>query len=392
MAKKKRGQNEGSIYQRQDGRWVAAITVQGKQVTKYCKTKRECQEWIKQQQALLDNGVDLIAAQVTVATFLDEWLVAHSASVRDSTIIQYRQIVNQHIKPTLGSIKLKDLRPDQIQRLYNQKLSSRVSNRSVQLIHGVLHCALNYALRQGLLGRNPSDPVEKPRQRRPEIKTLNDQQARAFLLASRTSRHATLYYVAITTGLRQGELLGLKWSDLDWGKKQVYVQRQVKRIPKQGIQFLEPKTHTGRRIIELGSATIAHLREHLKQQALERQIAGERWQEHDLIFPSTTGTPMDCHNLLKDFKELLRQCNLPEIRFHDLRHTAATLMLQQNVHPKVVQERLGHADISLTLNTYSHVMPGMQADAAERLDELLTPIEVTAEFDEVHPPSAGQPE
>ena len=377
---KKRGQNEGSIYKRSDGLWTAQVTVQEKRLTKYCKTQKECREWIKAQQAQMDNGVDLLAAQITVEKFMDEFLQAHTVSVRPSTIIQYRQIFNQHINPFIGHMKLKDLRPDQVQSLYNKKLKSGCSNQTVLLIHSVLHRALNHALRMGLVGRNAADAVSKPRQYRKEMHTLDDNQVRTLLLASEESRYSMLFYMAVTTGLRQGELFGLKWSDLDWKSRKLRVQRQIKRIAGQGAVFTEPKTKAGRRQVVLSPAAIERLCKHYQRQQLERQFAGDKWQEMDLIFPSSIGTPMDTHNMRKEFKEILANAGLPDIRFHDLRHTAATLMLQQNVHPKVVQERLGHSDISLTLNTYSHVLPGMQEEADEKLDELLTPIDISKDL------------
>ncbi len=197
------------------------------------------------------------------------------------------------------------------------------------------------------------------------------------------SRNAAYFYLAITTGLRQAELFGLKWSDLDWETLRLQVQRQVQRVRGNGLIFTDPKTATGRRVVILGKSTKTVLQNHLKRQQLERKFAGDKWIDNDLIFTSTIGTPVDHRNLFREFKKLLKEAGLPEIRFHDLRHTAATLMLQQNIHPKVVQERLGHSDISLTLNTYSHVLPGMQEEAAEKMDRLLTPIEISGELGKV---------
>ena len=159
--------------------------------------------------------------------------------------------------------------------------------------------------------------------------------------------------------MREGELLGVKWADLDWLTRHMSVQRQLQRLSEQGLVFSEPKSASRRRVIVLGSATIEKLREHYQRQQWERLAAGDRWVENDLVFPTTIGTPSDWRNLVRNFKDLLRASNLPAIRFHDLRHTAATLMLQQGIHPKVVQERLGHSQISLTLDTYSHVLPNM---------------------------------
>jgi integrase len=319
-------------------------------------------------------------ANATLTTFLEEWLKGYVQAVRSKTYYQYVQIVRQHICPSLGDIKLKDLRPDQIQNLYNKKIAQGTSPRTVLLIHAVLHRGLNYALKWGLLGHNPAQAVTRPRFKRPEVKTLSDSQVRVLLSASKVTRNEALFWLAVTTGMRQGEILGLKWSDLDWRTKRLQIQRQLQRLKNEGMTFSEPKSAAGKRSIMLSSTTVEKLRDHLDHQQQERQIAGPNWQENDLIFPSIIGTPLDHRNLFRDFKELLNNTGLPNIRFHDLRHTAATLMLLQGIHPKVVQERLGHSDISLTLNTYSHVLPSMQEEAAEKMDELLNPIEVSQEI------------
>jgi len=172
----------------------------------------------------------------------------------------------------------------------------------------------------------------------------------------------------------------LKWSDLDWQTRRLQIQRQVQRRKGKGLVFCEPKSASGRRVISLGEKTIEILRGHREKQLMEQIVAGDKWKENDLIFPSPIGTPQDCANVLKAYKKCLEKAGLPNLRFHDLRHTAATLMLQQEINPKVVQERLGHSDISLTLNTYSHVLPSMQEKAAEKMDELFTLTEVSNEL------------
>jgi integrase len=184
-----------------------------------------------------------------------------------------------------------------------------------------------------------------------------------------------LYYLAITTGLRAGELLGLKWDDLDWAMGCLHVQRQVQRVPGSGLALLEPKSAAGRRVVVLGQTMMTVLDEHFKKQDRLRTFAGERWQDHGMIFTSQTGTCLDHRNVYREFKEILRKAGLPDIRFHDLRHTAATLMLRDGIHPKIVQERLGHAQISITMDTYSHVLPAMQDEVAKKMDELIAPIQ-----------------
>lgn len=387
----KRGQNEGSIYRRKDGSYSTQISQEGKRVTKYFKTHHEANKWREDYLSQIEGGLSIAGAEKTTKEFLEGWLDTKKESVRSKTIEQYRQIVFQHIVPGIGKLKLKDLSPDKIQDFYAKESSRGVGKRTIQLIHCVLHSSLKQALLWGLIGRNPSDAVIKPKIKHNEMHTLNDTEVRNLLLNSKGTRLNTLLHLAITTGLREGELLGLKWSDFDFDRRSLQIQRQLQRLKDKGLVFSEPKTALGRRKVILGRTEIELLHDHKKQQEIERRFAGEKWHEDDLIFSSSIGTPWDPRNLVKLFKQLLRKAKLPNIRFHDLRHTAATLMLLQGIHPKVVQERLGHSDISLTLNTYSHVLPGMQKEAADKMDELISLIDVTSEIkDEMKLPSRLQ--
>lgn len=381
----KRGNNEGSVFKRKrDDLWVAQVTIQGRHVSKYFKSQKEARTWLQETLSQIQNGMTLTAARVNVKVFLEEWLDSYKSSVRPKTIRQYAQIVHQHILPYFGEIKLKDLRPDQIQALYNAKLATGVSPRTIILIHAVLHRSLKKAMKWGLIGRNPADAVDRPRFRKKEMLILTDNQARAFLSASKGTRFEALFWIALSTGMRQGEILGLKWTDLNWKTRKLHIQRQIQRIQGEGLVFTEPKSASGRRTIVISETTLRVLQEHFKLQQQEKVFAGNNWVEVGLMFPSTIGTPLDHRNLYRVFKEKLNRAGLPNIRFHDLRHTAATLMLQQGIHPKIVQERLGHADISITLNIYSHVLPSMQEEAAEKVDEVLKPIDVSNEFNKIN--------
>lgn len=377
---RKRGQNMGSVYRRNDGRWVGQVTIESEKHYKYFKTQREAREWVQKTTIQVDDGLSFSATQITFKEFMHYWLDSAKPSIRPNTVRQYGYVVNNHIPDGLGKVKLKDLRPEMIQVLINKKLEEGLSTRTVELIFAVVRRALNQAVQQSILPRNPIKGVTKPKPKRPEMVTLTDTQVRTLLLAVRDTRFEALYQIAVTTGMRKGEILGLKWSDLDWVNRTLHVQRQLLRINNQGLVFDAPKSKASRRVIVLGEATIEKLRGHQTLQHKERLFAGERWQEYDLIFPSTIGTPMEPRNCVRHFKETLREANLPNVRFHDLRHSAASLMLQQGTHPKIVQERLGHASISLTLDTYSHVIPTMQEEVAAKIDELLTPIDVSVEL------------
>jgi integrase len=369
---KRRGNGEGSISRRKDGRWYARVSLpNGQRHGKYFPSQRECREWLKETLAQVDDGLTAEGANEMLSTFLERWLVIIADSLRPSTVRAYTNSVRKYIMPGIGRRRMKDLRPDHIQQLYAKCKRAGAKEGTLKAIHVALHCALNSALRCGALKRNPADVVNKPRVHHREMKTLTLDQVQVLLDATREHELGTLLHLAISTGLRQGELLGLRWSDLDWKTGVLQVQRQLQRVAGQGLQFMEPKTSAGRRSVVLGRELLARLGEHRKRQMEYRLIAGARWQESGLIFPSTIGTPMDARDLLRNFKAVLAAAGLPEVRFHDLRHTAATLMLQQGVPFKVVQESLGHARSSLTLDVYSHVVPAMQQDAADRMEAAL---------------------
>ena len=389
---KKRAQGEGSVYKRKDGLWVAQVTIQGKHVSKYFKMQSEARIWLQSTRTQIQDGLTLAGAQTFLKDFLEHWLKSYASSVRPNTIRSYAGVIQYHILPALGNIKLKDLSIDRIQMFYNNETENGTSPRMVQYIHSVLRRSLNFALRWGLLVRNPALGAIRPKLLKTEMKTLNGDQVRVFLSAAKGTRNEALFWIAVSTGLREGEILGLKWSDLDWKTKRLQVKRQLQRLKGEGLVLTEPKSAAGKRLIILSSATLTVLQKHLNLQQEEKMFGGENWQENDLIFPSTLGTPLDPSNMSKDFKDTLKMARLPNIRFHDLRHTAASLMLLQGIHPKIVQERLGHSDISLTLNTYSHVIPTMQEEAAEKMDEILVPIEVSATLNKIKEPSPSYSE
>lgn len=229
----------------------------------------------------------------------------------------------------------------------------------------MLHAALKQAVKLGLASHNPTDGARPPRAPAEEMKILNESQASQLLLAANGTRLEALLHLALSTGMRQMELLGLKWIDLDWIRKTLQVKRQLERTDGEGVHFIRPKTRSGRRTIDLGTHTISVLRQHEQRQFLEKKAAGERWTEYDLIFSTSLGTPINPRNLVRDLKQLLKGAGLPDIRFHDLRHIAASLMLNNGAPVLVVSRRLGHARASITLDVYAHLIPRMQAEAAE---------------------------
>ena len=373
---KKRANNEGSIYQRKDRTWRAQVTVDGRRLSHNGKTKKECQEWLKETLSLMETGLSFEGAQTKLVDFLSRWLVSIEATLRPSTWFQYQQIVRDHIIPYLGDFKLQELRPDHIQRLYDEKLRQGIGKRTVQLTHSVLHRSMVHAVKLGLIGRNPASATMPPKPRFKEMKIFDESQVSRMLVAAIGDRNELLYHMAVVTGMRQSEMLGLQWKDLDWKNRSLKVQRQLNRVRGVGYRFAPPKTKAGRRTIVLGKKSIQKMREHQDRQHVERLLVGNRWRDHDLVFPTTIGTPMDQRNLLRDFKSLIQKAGLPEIRFHDLRHTAASIMLNHGVPLIVVSRRLGHSKPSITLDIYGHLIASLQAEAAEKIDDLITPVEV----------------
>jgi integrase len=278
--------------------------------------------------------------------------------------------------PYLGKSRLQDLRVEHIEGLYQVLLQEGVSVRNVRYVHSLLHRSLSDAVKRGVVGLNAAHGARQPKMVFQEMKILDENQVMQFFIAVQNDRNNALYHMAIKTGMRKGELLGLKWTDLDWNRGTIRVQRQVQRVTGQGMVFMSPKTKAGRRSIALGDETLRVLREHLITQKVEREIAGNHWQDFDLIFPSSVRTPQSPTNLLKVFKSNLKRAGLPVIRFHDLRHTAASLMLNQGVPAFVVSRILGHSKPSTTMDIYGHLIPAMHVGIGNLMDELLTPIPV----------------
>lgn len=373
---RKRGQNEGSIYKRTDGRWVAVANLgyrNGKRWRKafYGKTRKEVQERLTSALSALQGGVAPIPEKQTVQQFLDDWLKdSVKQTVRPRTFIRYGEHVRLHINPTLGHIKLSKLTPQRVQSLLNELLKNGLAPSTVVYTHAVLRRALRQALRWNYVSRNSASLVDAPRVEEKEVDPLNPDQARVFLNSIKGDRLEALYSVALAVGLRKGEALGLRWDDIDLDEGTLRVRWSLQRIDGK-LVLVEPKSKQSRRSISLPQTAVAALKRHRVGQLQERLLAGSRWQENGFVFPSTIGTPMDTRNLTRHFNKALRNAGLPTKRFHDLRHTCASLLLAQSVHPRVVMEILGHSQISLTMDTYSHVIPELQKEAAAQMDALL---------------------
>ena len=371
----KRANGEGTVYQRKDGRWVASIILEnGKRKSIYCKTQQEAVKAARKAGVEKDQGTLIATPDQTLKTFLTAWLRDTAQhNVRPRTYIRYRELIELHVLPTLGQVKLQKLLPQQLQHLYNTKLQEGYAPQTVKHIHRVLHRAFDYAVRWDLITRNLCDAVDAPRVPKKEMQVLNAEQAQQFLAAAKGDSFEALYVLALTTGAREGELLGLKWEDLDLEHGKLHIKRTISRVPKQGFKVAEPKTPKSRRCIHLTALAINALREHRLRQNEAKLAAGSTWDNQGWIFCNAIGRPIEVGKMLgRSFRPILIKAGLPIIRFHDLRHSAASLLLSMNIHAKVVSEILGHSQISLTLDTYSHVLPSLQEEAMNRLNTLLS--------------------
>ena len=383
----RRGNGEGTIVRRQDCRWAAAVSLpSGGRKWIYGRTRKDVADRMAKVLSELQRGMLPPPENLTVGDLLKQWLEegAH-ASVRSSTYRSYADIVKLHLEPELGRVRLVKLQPSHVERLLKRKLDSGLSPRRVEYIRAVLRRALNRALRWGLVGRNVATLVDAPRVVRPEVQPFTQAEVKAFLRAIRGDRLEALYVLALSAGLRQGELLGLRWQDVDTKGATLTVRRSLQRVNGR-FEFVEPKSARSRRTVALPKSAAEALEHHEWRQGQERRAAGRRWENHDLVFASALGRPLDGTNMTHRFQKLLADAKLPRRRFHDLRHSCATLLLAQGVPARVVMEILGHSQISVTMNTYSHVLPEVQREAADRMDSALR----GQEPDEAPTPTAGR--
>ena len=374
----RRGNREGSITKRKDGLYMARYTVEmtsgkKKRKTIYAKTRQEAAEKLTKAMADRDGGLVFEDENMRVADYLDTWLKGLTGSVRQSTLDGYEIAVRVHIKPALGRLMLKKLTPAHVASFYQDKLTDGAAPASVNKLHVTLHKALDQAVKWNMIPRNVSEAVKAPRPApTKEMRTLSANQARMMLRTAQGDRLEALYVLAIHTGMRQGELLALKWPDVNLRDGRVSIRRTITRSGGR-LQLGEPKTAKSRRTITLTTGSLNALRAHRKRQLEEMMQRTGLWQDHGLVFASEVGTLINPTNLRRrHFASLRKRAGLPaDTRFHDLRHTCATLLLGKGVHPKFVQELLGHDNIAITLDTYSHVIPSMGDATARAMEDAL---------------------
>ncbi len=370
---------ESSIHQDAAGRWHGYVSMglkrEGQRDRRHVSAAKRA-EVVRKVRALeqqRDSGVVQAAGRApTVAEWLGHWLDTIAVrKVRASTLQGYRGKVNGRIIPAVGHHRLDRLQPEHLEAWYIELADEGLASSTVLQLHRILSRALKVAMQRGKIARNVCSLVDAPSLRRDEVVPFSTEEARALLTAARGLRNEARWSVALALGLRQGEALALRWEDIDLDTGTLTVKRSMQRLVGKGLVFDEPKSRAGRRAIMLPNGLRYALRAHRAAQLEERLAAGSEWQEHGLLFAQVNGRPIDPGSDWKSWKTLLALADVRDARLHDARHTAATLLLQQGVPARVAMQILGHSQISLTLGTYSHVVPELAQEAAERIDRVL---------------------
>jgi integrase len=381
----------GSVVKRGDGYSVVVDLdrdpVTGKRRQKWhsgFRTKRVAERALSEIVASVHAGHYLEPTKQTLTDFVTDWLTAIEPTIRPSTHHSYGRNLRLHVLPHLGSVQLRRVDAGMLNALYaallaDGKLTNAnggaggLSPRSVRYVHTIIHRAFRDAVRWGRIGRNPADAADPPRASavvRPTMTTWTADQVRAFLDHTADHRLHAAFVLLATTGMRRGEALGLRWSDVDLTAGRVSISQTVIMVH-HDIRIGAPKTARGRRTVALDPGTVTALREHRHRQLAERLLMGAGFTDHGLVFCRPDGGPLHPERFSRMFSRELAKIGLPAIRLHDLRHTWATLALSAGEHPKVVQERLGHANVSITLDVYSHVSEGLHGDAASRVASII---------------------
>jgi len=334
--------------------------------------KSDAQKRLNELLVSLEKGIYTPPGRLTVAEHLRNWLEGYvKTSCGMRTLDGYQSIVECHLIPALGQLQLKHLHPQVIQAYYG-KACERLSARTVHKHHRLLSQALKYAVRQGYLGRNPCDLVDPPSWKGKTMRTLTPSEVEVLFDTAKDSYYYPVYYTAVSTGLRQAELLGLRWRDVDLDMLSISVAQVLYK--RRGVcQFKEPKTSHSRRRVAMTPKLALFLREYRAERERLYQQLGKELTLDDLVFTSVAGKPIDPCVLTHAFTRMARQAGLEGVRFHDLRHTFASLMLLRGAKPKVISEALGHSSVAFTMDVYSHIIEGMQEDAMALLDEVLPP-------------------
>ena len=371
----KRGNREGSIYKRADGRWVASVTIGGGQPRKYLygRTRQEVARKLTQALKATQDNLPIPSSRLTLAVFADKWLASVRSSLRPRTYQSYESALRVHILPSLGRIQLDALQPSDLELLYARLTQDGLSAQSIRTYHVRVHTMLNRAVKWGVLTRNVASLVALPRIVPRELAVFSHQEAKAFLQAAIGHRLEALFVLALTTGARQGELLGLRWDRVDLDNGHIDIRQALQRIDGR-FQLVEPKTSSSARRVALTDIAVEALRHHHTRQLKEALRLGQAWDnDMDLVFCTTIGSPLDKANVTRrEFRSVLRHAGLtPQLRFHDLRHISASLALGEGMSVTSVSEMLGHSSPATTLRVYAHAIPGADRLVADALQNLL---------------------
>lgn len=371
--------NNGSVRQRPDGRWEARATVGGKRVSFYAERQSDALKAMRAAQKAADDGAYFEPKRVTVAAWLDTWLAEYvGPSVKPLSLSAYQSRVNTHIKPALGHIRLQELNPTQIQAFYNSlSRKKNLSPKTVKNVHGILHKCLGQAVKLRYLGYNPCDCCELPRMERREIQPLTETEIRAFLAEIREGEPLRdLFTVALFTGMREGEICGLAWDGVNFRAGTITVKQQLQREKKKGgCHYIATTKNDRTRTITAAPYVMGILREIFTEQKRQHLLAGLAWKnEWNLVFVRPDGSFIPPQTALKRFKAAAARIGRPDARFHDLRHTYAVTALQEGDDVKTVQQNLGHATASFTLDVYGHVSEKMKEESAARMEKFIEKI------------------
>jgi len=336
-------------------------------------SKRDAEKRLSELLHQQDTGTYIQTGKAKLADYLERWLKEYVwPNLAPRTAESYEHIARHYISPYLGNYELVNLKPEHLQQFYSTELASGLSPQTVRHHHTMLHKALQNAVEWGLVIRNVADAVSPPHTQQHEMQTWNEDEIMLFLDASKSTPYYEIFYLALFTGMRRSELLALRWQDIDSILGQIYVNRSVHVLKGSLVHFRTPKTAKGRRTIALTPSTLLMLAEYRKRKEVEALLLDRPIPDSDLLFGDLEGKPVLPSTLTHAWSRIVKRAGLKPIRLHDARHAHASLMLKQGIHPKIVQERLGHSSITVTLDTYSHVAPGLQQAAANLFDEAFT--------------------
>ena len=370
----RRSWGEGTVGQLKDGRWIARLRLgDGRRKAFYGKTKPEVIAKLGAAAHAHRRGLTLPGERQTLGEFVEKWISSLGPSVREKTAANYATLLRSHAIPVIGNVPLVKLGPADLQKLYDARRKSGAAPQSVLHLHRVVHRCLRDAERWGDVSRNVARLIDAPKVGRSDaVHALNAEEARALLQTASGDRLEPFLILALSTGMRLGELLGLTWRavDLDRGTVSVLASLQPTAA---GLVLMPPKTTRSRRVIDVEPRVVAALRRRRAAQQMERRVAGNAWLgTQDLVFTTETGEAIDGRTLIRKwFRPLLKRAGLPPIRLHDLRHTYASIALANGTHPKVVQEALGHSTIAITMDLYSHVTTTLGREAARTMGAAL---------------------